>query len=134
MKIIEVTCAVIVNGKKVLACQLGSNSHHPFRWEFPGGKIEAGETAESCIVREIAEELNAKFTIIKPLASIDYQYPNKSIRLIPFLGSVDVGSLRVLEHIQLKWFSFDQVDEIYWVEADRLLVETNKTELLCCLS
>lgn len=130
----EVTCAVIVNGKKVLACQHGSKSQHPFRWEFPGGKIERGETAESCIVREITEELNARFTIIKPLAPIDYQYPNKSIRLIPFLGSVDVGSLRALEHIQLKWFSVDQLDEIDWVEADRLLVETNKAELLCCLS
>lgn len=134
MQIIEVTCAIIVNEKMVLLCQLGDKSDHPFRWEFPGGKIEPDEPAERCIVREIAEELNTTFTIIKPLTPVDHHYPTKSIRLIPFLGHVDLAEIHAFEHVQIQWISFDKLDKMNLADADRLLWRINKCELSCYLS
>lgn len=129
MEVIMVTCALLINDNFVLVCQRNEHSDHPLRWEFPGGKIEPGETAESCIIRELIEELDVNFKILAPLVPVDYRYPNKQIRLIPFVGHILSGELRCKVHQSYAWCRFDQLDSLDWAEADRLLLSENYQQL-----
>ncbi|OFY73479.1 MAG: DNA mismatch repair protein MutT, partial [Bacteroidetes bacterium RBG_19FT_COMBO_42_7] len=83
---IDVTCAIIRNEEnEILVVQRGEKSHHPFKWEFPGGKLKDNETEEECILREIKEELSIDIVICKRMAEAEYDYGNKQIKLIPFI-------------------------------------------------
>jgi len=84
---IEVCCAIIVEGDKILATRRSHGMHLAGFWEFPGGKIEPGETAEACIIREIREELNIEIKVENRLLPVEHHYPEKSIRLMPFMCS-----------------------------------------------
>ncbi len=125
-----VCCAVIFDQGCMLAVQRGGDSDHPFRWEFPGGKIEPGESPEECIAREICEELGIRIRLIARLKEINYQYPGKLVCLIPFICEKEDRDLRLTEHIGLKWLKQEEIDLPDWQEADRLLIEKNREELL----
>lgn len=101
---INVTCAIIRNeDNEVLTVQRGSGSSNPLKWEFPGGKIEEGESAEECLLREIREELSMGIVICERLASVEYDYGTKQIELIPFICDT-LDELPVLsEHMAYKW-------------------------------
>ena len=116
---IQVSCAIIVNSiGKVLVTQRSINMPLPLKWEFPGGKIEAGETAEECLIREIKEELNIEIQITGSLPPNDHQYPDKLIRLIPFICRQKGGELVLKEHSSYKWLDAKDLLDLDWAEAD----------------
>ena len=123
----EVCCALIVNGSRILAVQRGPESRHPLKWEFPGGKINPFETPEEAIVREIEEELRIQIEVIKPLSSIEYAYSDaEPFRLIPLIGRVLSGEIHLTEHVAQRWLSFDELPAQDWLEADRELILKNQ--------
>ena len=126
---IEVSCAIIMKDSKILAVQHGSGSSHPWKWEFPGGKIHPDETAAQCIIREIEEELRIRIEVRKQLESIEFDYGNKQIRLIPFIGIIASGDIILTEHVAKYWFSFDQWQTIDWSEADYELILKNEESI-----
>jgi len=126
---IDVCCAIILNGPKILAVQRGPESSHPMKWEFPGGKIQLNETAEKCIVREIEEELKVRIKIVNQLLPIDFDYGTKQISLIPFVCEIISGEIILTEHIAKCWFNFDEWETIDWSGADRELILKNYNDL-----
>ena len=120
---IAVACAIIEHKDKVLVTQRPLHKAEGGLWEFPGGKLEAGETAEACIIREIAEELEL---IIQPhqlLPAADHQYPTKTIRLIPLICRWTGGSLQLKEHQDYQWLPPQDLYTINWCPADVPVVE-----------
>lgn len=131
---IEVCCAIIVNKSEILAVQRGPESHHPWKWEFPGGKVHPGETAAQCIEREIKEELGIGIEILEPLLSVEFDYGKGPIRLMPFVCKVLSGEMILTEHVAHQWFLIDQWNDIDWLEADRDLILKNLYQLKGFLS
>ena len=115
---IQVTCAIIENGNHVLICQRSAKMKMPLKWEFPGGKLEPGETEQECIVREIREELLLDIRIIRPLPKVTHHYVDFSITLIPFVCHVAGGKLKLKEHKQAVWVPKEQLQEYDWAAAD----------------
>lgn len=116
---IEVSCALILNDDgKLLVTQRNVHMKLPFKWEFPGGKIEVDETAEACLVREIFEELSVQLKIITALPVTEHRYPDFSVRLFPFIGKITNGSMVLKEHAAYKWLNKDELLHLDWAEAD----------------
>ncbi|MDO8929929.1 MAG: NUDIX domain-containing protein [Bacteroidota bacterium] len=126
---IDVCCAFILKESKILAVQRGPESSHPWKWEFPGGKINAGETAEESIIREIEEELTVRIEVLQPLVPVEFDYGTKQIRLIPFVCKIASGDIKLTEHIAKSWLYFDELDSIDWSGADRELILRNQESL-----
>ena len=119
MKIIEVTCAIIIQGKKVLCAQRSEGMSLPLKWELPGGKVEMGETDEECLQREIREELGLEITILNKLESNIHALDDfKSVHLIPFLCQISEGELVLKEHKQTLWVAAQNLMTLDWAEAD----------------
>jgi len=133
VKLIDVTCAILVKNGEILACQRKFNTDHPLKWELPGGKIEMGETETACIQREIVEELGVMVRVVSKLTELSYDYGFKKIRLIPFVCEIISGTLNAHEHESTKWLSLNELYEVDWAEADRLLLKTNLKKLKCLL-
>src|SRR5512140_576600 len=116
---IRVTCAIIRNEENdVLVVQRGEKSDHPSKWEFPGGKLQAWETEEECIIREIREELSMEIVICDRLEEVEYDYGIKKIRLIPFVCDT-LGELPLLsEHISFKWLAQADLLKVDYSESD----------------
>lgn len=125
----KVCCAIVVGDSTILAVQRGPESSHPMKLEFPGGKINPGETEEQCIVRELHEELQVEIGILKKLESIEFQYPGKQIELIPFVCCMVSGELVLTEHIAEHWFNLDNWQSLDWAEADYELILKNQKNL-----
>lgn len=121
---IDVTCAIIRNEEEeILVVQRGADTDHPFKWEFPGGKIAKGETAEDCIIREIDEELSINIIICGKLIPVEYDYGIKQIRLIPFICDT-LEELPVLsEHLDYKWTTSEKLMSFDFSEADVIVAE-----------
>jgi 8-oxo-dGTP diphosphatase len=116
---IDVTCAIIEKERKVLCAQRSEHMKHSLKWEFPGGKQEAGETLEACLVREIKEELGLAIAIREKLPAIRHQYNNaKEICLHPFICTIQAGELFLKEHKQVAWLNPQELNVLDWVEAD----------------
>lgn len=121
---INVTCAVIRNeDNEVLIVQRGEQSDHPFKWEFPGGKISRGESAEECIIREIREEISIDIVICHRLNDVEYDYGKKQIRLIPFVCDTLDDLPLLTEHVAYKWISEDKLLSFDYSEADVFVAE-----------
>lgn len=118
MKNIDVTCAIILFNDKTLVVQRSSTMKLPLKWEFPGGKLEPGETEEDCIKREIREELNIEIEIISKLTPSIYEYPSISIRLIPFLANYSSGVITLNEHKEYRLLSKEELSKLEWADAD----------------
>lgn len=120
---IEVTCAIIQFKAKVLVVQRSNSMTLPNKWEFPGGKVEENETEQECILREIKEELNIDIELVQRLTPTIYNYPNQSIRLIPFLSNYSGGKLELAEHHGFQWLLKNELLELDWAEADIPIVK-----------
>ncbi len=116
---IDVACAVIIrNDKKILAARRPKGKYLAGKWEFPGGKIEAGETSDDAVIREIREELRTEIELIQALPIVAYSYPNFHIRLHPWLCRI-VGTEPVAtEHEAITWLSSKALHTLDWAEAD----------------
>ncbi|WP_346855385.1 NUDIX domain-containing protein [uncultured Draconibacterium sp.] len=119
---IQVTCALIVSEGKVLIAQNKEDSDHPFQWEFPGGKLKAGETEEQCICREIKEELELEIRILERLLGVEYDYGIKKIMLIPFVCSIESGELKLNDHIITAWVEMAELGTVDFSAADKKLI------------
>ena len=127
MKTIEVVAAIIKDPKTgaVFATQRGYGDYAG-GWEFPGGKVEPGETPEQAIVREIHEELEAIIAVDGFLTTVDWDYPTFHLTMHCFWAHVDHGSLELLEHSAAKWLSLPDIDSVDWLPADLLVVDAIK--------
>ena len=121
MRQIEVVAAIIVKDHKVFATQRGYGEWKDF-WEFPGGKIDAGETPEEALRREIKEELDTAIAVGELFTTINYDYPTFHITMHCYLCTIENGSLTLLEHEAAKWLSLEQLDSVTWLPADLLVI------------
>jgi 8-oxo-dGTP diphosphatase len=120
---LKVTCALIIENRKILITQNSSISDHPFQWEFPGGKIKPEEKSEDCILREIQEELNVEVDIVQKLKPVFFDYEIKIIELIPFLCRVQPGKIQLKEHVDFKWIDFAELEKTDLSGADAKLLQ-----------
>jgi 8-oxo-dGTP diphosphatase len=118
MKTISVTCAIIQFNDKVLAVQRSETMKLPLKWEFAGGKIEAGETEIDCIKREVFEELNINIEVKERLTPVIHQYSDFKIKLIPFTADYASGELKLREHFNFVLANKEELINLDWAEAD----------------
>ncbi|WP_313533182.1 (deoxy)nucleoside triphosphate pyrophosphohydrolase [Sphingobacterium athyrii] len=116
---------MIEHANKILICQRSASMKPPLKWEFPGGKIETGESKEGCLRREIREEINIDITIRRSLTMVEHHYADFSLQLYPFVCSLQSGEVKALEHTQAIWVAIDQLLDYDWAEADLPIVREN---------
>lgn len=121
MKTVRVVAAIIIENDKVFATQRGYGEFKD-GWEFPGGKIEPGETPEEAIVREIKEELDTEVEVIELLDTVEYDYPNFHLSMGCFICKIKSGDLVLKEHEAAKWLTKDTLGSVEWLPADMGLV------------
>ena len=128
MKQVTVSGAVILrtnpetNKKEIFATQRGYGDYKD-GWEFPGGKLEPGETPEECIVREIREELATEVRAERILGVVDYDYPTFHLTMHCILCTIVSGKLQLLEHEAAKWVNKETLRSVEWLPADRLILD-----------
>ena len=126
MKQIEVVAAIIHDDEgHIFATQRGYGDFKDW-WEFPGGKMEAGETPEEALVREIREELSAEISVDEFLCTLEYDYPQFHLTMHCYLCSLVTEALHLNEHEAAKWLTKDELDSVDWLPADVKVVETIK--------
>lgn len=127
MKTIHVVAAIIVNDGTYFATQRG---YGEFKggWEFPGGKIEAGETPQQALCREIKEELNTTIAVGRLLTVVEHDYPQFHLSMQCFMCRVIEGTLQLLEAEAARWLKPDELDQVAWLPADQQVVQMLKSE------
>lgn len=104
----RVTCGVIKKEQKYLIVQRGNDTSHAFKWEFPGGKVDPGETEAECMARELKEELDIDVLVQEQLKSIEREEGNLIIELIPFRCKIIGGEITLLEHLKMAWIDINE--------------------------
>lgn len=122
MKTIKVVAAIIEKDGKIFATQRGYGNYKDW-WEFPGGKIEAGEKPEEALVREIKEELATDIIVGDYLTKVEYDYPEFHLSMDCFICSIISGGLTLLEHEAATWLPIDNMWQVNWLPADVYVVE-----------
>lgn len=117
MKSIEVVAAIITKDGKYFATQRGYGDFAG-GWEFPGGKMEPGETPQDALVREIKEELDADITVGELFETVEYDYPTFHLTMHCFLCELVSDHVVLLEHDAAKWLSAEKLDSVDWLPAD----------------
>jgi 8-oxo-dGTP diphosphatase len=128
MKTIEVVAAIIRRGDAIFATQRGYGDWKDW-WEFPGGKMEPGETPESALVREIREELSTDISIDKFLCTVDYDYPQFHLTMHCYMCSLLNDALHLNEHEAARWLTADTIRSVNWLPADDQLLPIIEREL-----
>ena len=126
MKTIEVVAAVIFREGKVLCVQRAEHASEyiSLKWEFPGGKVEIGESREEALVREISEELSVDIEVSEFLMTVEHTYPDFHLTMHVFKCVLDQGEITLNEHVALKWLSIDELDQLDWAAADIPVVKS----------
>lgn len=124
-KIIKVAAAIIQREGRIFATQRGYGEFKD-GWEFPGGKIEPGETRQQALVREIREELDTEIEVGELFDTVEYDYPQFHLTMYCFLCKVKSGSLVLKEHEAARWLDRETVDSVQWLPADVGLIEKLK--------
>jgi 8-oxo-dGTP diphosphatase len=122
MKQIEVVAAVIHHEGRIFATQRGYGEWKDW-WEFPGGKMEPGESAEEALKREIQEELATDIGVDNLIETIDWDYPSFHLTMHCYWCHVESGSLTLKEHEAARWLTKEQLDSVNWLPADKQIVE-----------
>lgn len=122
MKNIEVVAAIIQKDNKILATKRGYGEFENM-WEFPGGKIEIGETREIALKREIKEELDADIKIDRLIITVEYTYPNFHLIMHCYLCTLENGEFNLLEHNDARWLELDDLLSVDWLPADIDVIE-----------
>lgn len=121
MKTIRVVAAVIRDKDKIFATQRGYGELKG-GWEFPGGKIEEGETPQEALKREILEELDIKIEVGKLIDTIEYDYPNFHLSMDCFWCKIKEGDFVLKEHAAARWLDKNTLDSVEWLPADIILI------------
>ena len=127
-KNIKVVAAIIKKEKQIFATQRGYGDYKDW-WEFPGGKIEQGETPEEALVREIKEELDTTITVDRFLMTVEYDYPEFHLSMDCFFCSIESGNLTLLEHEAAKWLPVNNLRQVNWLPADMEIIEQIEKDL-----
>jgi 8-oxo-dGTP diphosphatase len=117
-KIINVVCAIIEKDGRILAARRSDAQPHGGFWEFPGGKIDPGEDENAAIIREIREELGITVSVKKRLSPVTFNYPDKTVTLIPFICAAGPKTPRPLEHAEIRWVDESEAQGLSWLPPD----------------
>ena len=121
-KNIHVVAALIRKDDEVFGTQRGYGNYKDW-WEFPGGKVETGETPEQALAREIREELAVDISVDKYLTTVEYEYPEFHLSMACYWCSVKEGNLTLLEHEASRWLPLNNLRQVNWLPADVLVIE-----------
>ncbi len=127
-KVVKVVAAVIRDKDKIFSTARGYGEYKGW-WEFPGGKIEAGETPQQALIREIREELTAEIVVGDLIKTIEYDYPKFHLSMNCFWAEVSSGHLELKEAEDARWLTAEQLDEVKWLPADLELIDTIRHNL-----
>ena len=125
MKRIEVVAAIIQKEGRIFATQRGYGEWKDW-WEFPGGKMEPGETPEEALKREILEELSTDIRVDELLCTVEYDYPQFHLTLHCYLCSLLTEALHLNEHEAARWLAKNELESVQWLPADRTVIERLK--------
>ena len=131
MKQVKVAAAIIINNGKILCVQRGPNKFDYIsqKFEFPGGKIEAGELPSDTVVREIHEELKMNISVEQDFLVVNHEYPDFKIQMHSFICSTPTRELELSEHISFKWLDVSELEALDWAAADLPIVDRLIKEL-----
>lgn len=125
---IEVTAAIIKHDNRILICQRPEGKSCGLLWEFPGGKIEPGETGEQCIVREIQEELGVTLHVLRKYTEVLCEYPDRVVHLHFYVTDIESGELTLKEHNAYAWITQEEVSNYQFCPADKKMLSLHKLE------
>ena len=128
MKTIKVVAAVIKSNDEIFVTQRGYGEFKD-GWEFPGGKVEKGETKEEALIREIKEELDTVIKVDSYLDTIEYDYPDFHLSMDCFICSIVEGNLVLKEHEDSKWIKKEEIDTLNWLPADLIIIDKVKERM-----
>ena len=128
MKSIRVAAAVIRRDNRIFATEKGYGNYKGW-WEFPGGKIEAGETAQQALKREIMEELDTEIEVGDRIIQVEYDYPEFHLSMDCFWCTVKSGNLTLKEALAARWLGRDELDSVKWLPADAEVLQIIRGEL-----
>lgn len=118
METIKVLCAILEQHNRVLVTQRSPEMTQPLLWEFPGGKLEAGENEMECLIREVKEELNLEIEPLTRLTPSEHTYPDTKVLLIPYICAYVRGVIQLAEHRSYQWAELSDLTRYNWCEAD----------------
>ncbi len=124
MKHIHVACSIIEKDGLILAARRSATMSLPLKWEFPGGKIDPGESAEECLRRELIEELAICIRVGESLAPVTYRYPDFTVTLYPFLCTIESGDMVLHEHSEIAWVAPEGLYSLDWAAADLPVIKS----------
>lgn len=124
---LHVACAIIEKDGMVFAARRGKSMSLPLKWEFPGGKLDDGESLEECLVREVMEELGIGIAVLRALTPVKHSYQQFDVTLYPFVCAKGAGDICLVEHAEAAWLRPDQLSGLDWAEADLPVLQ----EYLC---
>ena len=127
MNHIEVVAAIIRKENKIFATQRGYGEWKDW-WEFPGGKIEQGETPEEALIREISEELSTEINVDELFSTVDYDYPKFHLTMHCYLCTLQTNAMHLNEHESARWLAKDELDSVKWLPADKSIIDKLKTQ------
>lgn len=125
-KRIHVVAAVIRDHDRIFATERGYGDYKDF-WEFPGGKVEDGETEQEALIREIREELRTDISVDEYLITVECEYPQFHLSMSAYLCSIIKGDLELLEHEASRWLTMEELGTVSWLEADQIIIEKLRT-------
>lgn len=129
MKHYEIVAAVIMNNEnKIFCAQRGNYGELALKWEFPGGKIELGETHQEALIREIKEELNTDIDVMEHIITVNHQYKTFKLTMHVYNSKIIQGNLQLSEHINSKWLNNKELDQLDWADADIPIVNKLRRE------
>ena len=122
-KAVEVVAALIRDGDRFLACQRPAHKDRGLLWEFPGGKVEPGETKARALIRECREELDVTLSVGEVFFEVTHTYPDLTIHLTLFHASILEGTPRLVEHCDMRWVTVNEMDALPFCPADTVILD-----------
>ena len=120
---VEVAAALIWKNDKFMICQRPAHKGNGLLWEFVGGKAEPGETLQQALIRECREELDVTVSVGEKFIETEHQYPDIKVHLTVFRASIALGEPKLLEHVDMRWISPDEIDDYPFCPADRIILD-----------